>query len=122
MAGYCFLILAVTILIRKPFDGIHFQPELFWSWKQWGKQREQIVTNIIMFIPIGILTGWLWRWRGLIFAAGLSVGIEVFQLITSRGLCEFDDVLHNTIGAVIGLALIMAVKRGYSVWKTTHKG
>ena len=67
----------------------------------------QIIANVIMFIPIGILAGWLWKWKGLWVAAGLSVFIEVLQLTTARGLCEFDDVFHNMIGAVIGVGIVM---------------
>lgn len=70
-------------------------------------QKEQILTNVIMFVPIGVLVGWIWRWRGLWIAAGLSVGIEILQLVTSRGLCEFDDVIHNMIGAAIGVGVGM---------------
>lgn len=70
-------------------------------------QRNQILTNVIMFLPVGVLTGCLWNWRGLWVAAGLSVGIEILQLVTSRGLCEFDDVFHNMIGAVIGVGIVM---------------
>ena len=70
-------------------------------------QRGQIIANVIMFVPVGMLTGLLWRWRGLWFAAGLSVGIEILQLITARGLCEFDDIFHNMIGAVIGVGIVM---------------
>lgn len=33
--------------------------------------------------------------------------IEVLQLITRRGLCEFDDVIHNMIGAAIGIAVAL---------------
>ena len=107
LAGYMFLVLAETVLIRKPFDGQHFQSQLFWSWKQWNVQKEQILTNVAMFIPIGVLAGWLWKWRGLWFAAGLSLLVEVLQLITSRGLLEFDDVFHNMIGAVLGVGIVM---------------
>ena len=28
--------------------------------------------------------------------------IELSQLLLKRGLCEFDDVFHNTLGCVIG--------------------
>ena len=77
----------------------------------WYKQKAQILANVIMFIPIGILTGLLWKWEGLIFAAGLSVVIEVLQLVTDRGLCEFDDVLHNVIGAAIGIGIVMLIRR-----------
>ena len=70
-------------------------------------QKEQILTNVVVFVPVGMLVGWIWRWRGLWFAAGLSIAIELLQLVTSRGLCEFDDVFHNMIGAVIGIGIVM---------------
>jgi glycopeptide antibiotics resistance protein len=107
LVGYAFLILAETVLIRKPFQGEHIKFELFWSWRQWKIQKNQILTNVIMFLPVGVLAGRIWRWKGLWVAAGLSVFIEVLQLITARGLCEFDDVIHNCVGAVIGVWVVM---------------
>ena len=107
LIGYAFLILTETVLIRKQFTGEHLKLELFWSWKQWNVQKEQILTNVAMFIPIGVLAGWLWKWKRLLVAAGLSLLVEVLQLITSRGLLEFDDVLHNIVGAVVGVGIVM---------------
>ena len=107
MVGYAFFILAETVLIRKSFIGEHIKIELFWSWRAWSVQQNQILTNIIMFVPVGVLAGRIWRWRGLWVAAGLSIAIELLQLITARGLCEFDDVFHNMIGAVIGVGIVM---------------
>ncbi|NLT49059.1 MAG: VanZ family protein [Clostridiales bacterium] len=107
LVGYAFLILAETVFIRKPFAGEHLKLELFWSWRAWSVQKEQILANVIMFLPVGMLIGLLWKWRGLWVAAGLSVGIEILQLVTSRGLCEFDDVFHNMISAVIGIGIVM---------------
>ena len=52
-----------------------------------------------------MLAGRIWRWKGLWVAARLSIVIELLQLITARGLCEFDDVIHNMVGAVIGMGL-----------------
>lgn len=115
IVGYVFLIVAETLLIRKPFEGRHFQPELFWSWRVWNVQREQILINVLMFIPVGILNGLLWKWRGLCFAYGMSIIIEMLQLLTSRGLCEFDDILHNMIGAAIGVSIIVLINRFYKV-------
>ena len=109
LIGYSFLILTETVLIRKPFIGEHIKLELFWSWKQWSVQKNQILTNVVMFVPIGVLVGWLWKWRGLCFAGELSLLVEVLQLATSRGLLEFDDVLHNMIGAVVGVGIVMVV-------------
>ena len=109
LIGYVFLILAETVLIRKPFVGEHIKLELLWSWRVWAVQRSQIIANVIMFAPVGVLVGWIWRWRGLWVAAGLSVFIEVLQLITARGLCEFDDVIHNCFGAVVGILTVNVV-------------
>ncbi|MBO6310752.1 MAG: VanZ family protein [Oribacterium sp.] len=109
LIGYAVLLLTETVLIRKPFIGEHIKLELFWSWKQWNVQKNQILTNVVMFIPIGVLASFLWKWRGLWFATGLSLLVEVLQLVTSRGLLEFDDVLHNMIGAVVGAGIVMVV-------------
>ena len=110
LVGYAFLILAETVLIRKPFVGEHIKPELFWSWKAWDKQSEQVIANIIMFVPVGVLAGHLWKWHGLFVTAGLSADIEILQLLSIRGLCEFDDVLHNMIGAAIGVIIAILAK------------
>lgn len=64
-----------------------------------------------MFVPVGVLAGLIWRWRGLWFAVGLSVGIEILQLVSGRGLCEIDDVVHNMIGAVIGVGIVMMARK-----------
>jgi glycopeptide antibiotics resistance protein len=117
LIGYTFLILAETVLIRKPFAGEHLKLELFWSWRAWIVQRGQIIANVIMFIPAGVLTGCLWNGKGILTATGLSVGIEILQLVTNRGLCEFDDVFHNVIGAVIGVGIVMLVNRQYRMLK-----
>ncbi len=107
LIGYAFLILAETVFIRKPFAGEHLKLELFWSWRAWSVQKEQILANVIMFLPVGMLVGWIWRWKGLWVAAGLSIFIEILQLITARGLCEFDDVIHNVVGAAIGFRSVV---------------
>ena len=60
-----------------------------------------------MFVPVGVLAGCRWKLKGILAAAGLCVGIEILQLVTARGLCEFDDVFHNMIGAVIGIGVVM---------------
>lgn len=111
LAGYAVLLLAETVLVRKPFTGEHLKLELFWSWRVWTVQKEQILTNVLMFLPVGVLTGRLCKWKGLILAAGLSGLIELLQVLTGRGLCEFDDVLHNMLGAVVGTGIVMTVKR-----------
>lgn len=98
-------------MIRKPFEGEHFQSQFFWSWKQWSVQKEQILTNVTMFIPVGVLAGRLQKWKGLLAAAGFSIVIEFLQRVTARGLMEFDDVLHNCFGAAIGIGIVMVGRK-----------
>ena len=110
LVGYSFLILVETILIRAPFNGNHIKLELFWSWRVLEAQRNQIIANILMFVPVGVFSGWLWKWRGILYGVGLSVLIEVLQLMSCRGLCEFDDVMHNTLGTAIGIGVVILLK------------
>ena len=111
MAGYAFLVLAETVLIRKPFVGEHYQPKLFWSWRDWKNQSGQVIANIVMFVPVGLLLGRRFGWWTFLISVGMSVVIEFLQLITQRGLLEFDDVIHNSLGALIGVGIVMLIKR-----------
>ncbi len=115
LVGYAFLLIAEPVLIRKLFTGEHVRLELLWSWKQWSVQKEQILTNIVMFVPVGVLAGKLWWWKGLWFAADLSIVIETLQLVTARGLMEFDDVMHNMIGAAVGVGIMLLIKKMFKV-------
>ena len=115
LAGYLFFALAVTVLNRSPFTGNHFQPQLFWSWNV-PRLRDQIIMNVIGFIPVGFLLASVLSSTSLsIFlsipiASLISLSIELLQLITSRGLFEFDDVFHNSLGAVIGVGLFICFR------------
>lgn len=43
-------------------------------------------------------------------AFGWSAAIEITQLLTHRGLFEFDDIIHNTFGAFLGLFLFSLIR------------
>ena len=68
--------------------------------------------NVALFFPIGLLGCELlpekWpRRKKLFFVCGflmlLSVGIECCQFCFALGQAETDDVIHNTLGALIGV-------------------
>lgn len=75
----------------------------------------EILLNVILFIPVGVLA----RLLGVslrpvfIFSLIFSLSIELTQYFTCLGLCEiWDDVMHNTVGGVIGwLACEYMVRR-----------
>ena len=44
-------------------------------------------------------------------AAGYSLMIELAQLVSFRGLFEFDDVIHNALGTAVGVLLVLGMRR-----------
>ena len=71
--------------------------------------------NIFLFVPIGCLVGIVVRKYRLIYAVlvGLFVSetIECAQLIWHRGTFDVNDLMNNTIGALIGGLIAVAVIR-----------
>jgi glycopeptide antibiotics resistance protein len=66
-----------------------------------------------MLLPIGILLpivlGAVWKdasknifVRVVLIGFFISLTIEILQLVMKRGLFEFDDMFHNTLGVAIG--------------------
>lgn len=66
-----------------------------------------LIINILLCIPMGYLASCLLeklkKWKILLVVTAYSIMIELIQLITGRGLCEFDDVFNNTLGGLIGM-------------------
>lgn len=76
----------------------------------------QILMNIAMYIPLGFLLPCCFRlfekYRYVILVAFCgSLAIELIQLIFKLGLFEVDDVINNTLGAVIGIGLFIIFRR-----------
>ena len=108
--GYLFFVLCVTLLFRECSENMQYQFFPFWSYDElYNKIIAQLILNVIMFVPIGFLLGALMngiRWiRVIEMGFLLSVMIEILQLLTRRGVCNIDDVIHNTIGCAIGYGI-----------------
>lgn len=76
----------------------------------------EFVSNIVMFVPFGLLTTFLWpsRWnwrRMLLLGAATSTFIEVTQLIIPGRVTALSDVIANTAGGVVGAAVAAWVQR-----------
>ena len=118
---YLSFVLAGTLINRLP-DPINEGKIIpFWSyWEMIFNNNEnmwkQILYNIFVFIPWGILLPLLYtkarQMRVTILSAAIfSAGIELIQLIFRLGYFEFDDIFNNTLGALIG----------YGLWKLVSK-
>ena len=120
-AAYTIFIVWFALLIREPRGAERvFKPELFWAIRAWivdaaiesKKEAVQYLLNILFFIPYGLLYPWKDDWkRVFVTALVLSVSIELSQFIFNLGWCEVDDVISNTLGAMIGWGAIRQISK-----------
>lgn len=83
---------------------------------------QEIIMNIVIFIPIGFIICYLKNDRKCILdCIFLSFMIEISQFIYSCGLCEIDDIIHNSLGGCLGLLLYQLGKRYYMSVLSTKK-
>ena len=105
-------------------------PFYSFTFSRFSSRYNTVVANMLLFMPIGLSMPFvsfnimMMRVRPIkytIIASGLfSLGIELSQYIFSLGLCETDDVIFNTLGAVWGTCAFWAVQRiGYMSLKKT---
>lgn len=71
--------------------------------------------NVVMFLPLGFLIPLIWQRLGklryiLAAGCGFSVLIEVSQMLSLRGT-DVDDVIMNTLGAVLGFGIYRLCSR-----------
>ena len=118
---YVGLIYCSTVFFRNTNRVLKYNWHPFWSYQaiEAGKDKllSEIIMNVVMFVPIGLLMGCAFRimnWKlVLVIGCILSVGIELFQFLLKRGFSEFDDVMHNTLGCMIGYGLFSLIRYGY---------
>lgn len=132
---YAYGVLSLTVLGRATGTARTANLELFWSHRESlalvdgtlsvtdSGLLNEIVLNVLLFVPLGallafVLPGLVARGRAMrglvavcLVACACSLGIEVTQWYLRLGLFEFDDLLHNTLGAAVGYALYWAVFR-----------
>lgn len=114
LVEYVVLIYCSTVVFRVPGSetGHDFAP--FWSYGAILRGENyrllpENVMNVAVFVPVGILLGAAFRsmtwWKALLIGGAMSVSIEVMQLMLKRGFAEVDDVMHNTVGCMIGYGI-----------------
>ena len=128
---YCFLIFATTVLARTTRENVSYNltPFRLFQIDEWWAKHDlmlQIRANVLMFVPIGFLlmsagkgikgkfVRVLYIIVSIIAGVFFSVLIEYMQYRLHRGLCEADDVIHNTIGIAIGIVLYWIISRIYT--------
>lgn len=120
---YLLAIAYMTLLFRENGGG-QLRLELFWSYRTImsnSENRADILKNIWLFIPLGAILYHLYP-KKIVFIIPIAVSIliEVIQYITGTGICEFDDVISNGLGGIIGYQiskLLVDLKQYYVLKK-----
>ena len=104
---YVILVIYVTLFMRAKYQlgAINLRP--FWSYAFLDRSdiRWQIYMNVFLFIPFGFMLEWnfdIGFIRTVLVGILFSAILETAQYIFGLGLCEVDDVIHNTMGTAIG--------------------
>lgn len=93
------------------------------AWNKWSLTEFQlIIFNMLMFVPLGVLLPLIHHKnksfrRVLVISIIFTSCIEVFQLISGKGIFELDDLLHNTIGSLAGYSFVMV----FILWSEQRK-
>lgn len=124
--GYIFVLFYLTLLSRVPAGEYLYDLRFLWEYVLAldGNTmfQKMIVDNMLVFVPLGILFRDAFRifgrqglwYHALGCGAAVSLAIELLQLVTRRGMFEFDDIFNNVIGMMIGYV-------GYSVFCRNQK-
>lgn len=111
---YVLLIYCSTVFFRNTGE-LQYDLMPFWSYRDYfnGVDRALLaenIMNVVVFVPVGLLAGAVLRsmsWKKvLVIGICLSVGIETLQFVFRKGFSEFDDVMHNTLGCLIGWFIV----------------
>jgi len=77
-----------------------------------------VIGNIVMFWPLGILPSVLWKnprwWKALLLGFICSLSIELSQLRIQRGT-DIDDLWLNALGALSGYWIYLLIRSAFPV-------
>ena len=136
LVEYIFLLFCSTVFFRTTSELRKYDFHPLWSYRAIEEGRADLlpenIMNVVVFIPIGLILGSRLRVKGsstserlrvgerssgmatksmkwlmvAIIGCGISVTIEALQFIFMRGFSEVDDVMHNTLGCILGYILV----------------
>lgn len=116
---YILMIVYETVLSRQPSNkvvGLSLIP--FETYRKAAtinaEYYREAFMNVVFFVPLGFLYGCLdieffkkRKWLIILNSCSSSIVIEFIQYVFKLGFAEIDDVIHNTLGATIGILLFL---------------
>lgn len=119
------LALLKIILFKYGFDGgirgLNLKPFEFITEYSWNKKNivvvlKNVLGNLLLFIPLGILVPTLFKKvnfkNTILICFGVSLAFEIIQYVFSLGASDVDDLILNTFGGFLGLLIyFMCLKK-----------
>ena len=109
LVEYIFLLFCSTVIFRPTGETRQYDFHPFWSYARPELLMENIM-NLVMFIPVGMLLCVAFKqmtwWKALLIGCSISVTIEALQFCFLKGFSELDDVMHNTVGCILGYMMV----------------
>lgn len=113
--AYLFWIYCMMVIFRDVQAAHSLNLNPFWSYRSIKAGDPlllvQDIMNVVAFIPVGLLLGFVFDkikwWQVLLAGMLISFGIESLKFLLKRGFAEFDDVLHNSLGCLVGFGVFV---------------
>lgn len=116
---YLALLLLLTLAppLRPTSDRINLVPlqSILAGLRRGGWQLYvNIIGNVLAFVPLGVLLPGVLRRHSWIVVVGIatatSAAIEVLQWALGLRVADIDDVLLNTLGAIVGYLPLIVIR------------
>lgn len=111
---YVAVLFCSIVFFRRTMGAtIHNWYHPLWHYRFVGQGKvllfPEVIMNVVVFIPIGFALGLAFQkpkgWQAILAGWGISVVIELLQWFFMKGFADVDDVIHNTMGCLIGFVL-----------------
>ena len=132
--GFCLSLVYLTLLWYYPY--LTFRPDCYflnlrpfmWMKETYimgtKKMAEQLILNIGMFVPYGLLLPMAVQktrklWKAMIVVLCTTLAIETIQYFMGRS-ADIDDVIMNALGGLLGYGIFGLLRRVFSTrtwWK-----
>lgn len=117
---YIAILYSSTIYFREIHRFRKYNLRPFWSYDNFCYHANEILMNVVVFIPLGAIGGVIYKTNAWIKVAlsGMTISfiIELLQITFKKGFTEFDDVMHNTLGCMLGYIMYLLIDKCNKVY------
>ena len=117
---YILVVLCSTVVCRSCLAEARIEPMPFGDYiaianRTPGVSVWDIILNVVLFLPLGFLLSAIkqtWNWQNVLLSGfGFSFCIESMQFIFSKGIAQTDDLMHNSLGTLLGYFIFQMMRK-----------